>query len=84
MIHDGMDADHLHRIRKEMERRKVWCVQFDYSESLFREAWWCLCGSPLQGGPAFSASAPISANTGHRWRRDYMHVMAWSSSMAIS
>ena len=75
--------NHLHRIRGEIERPEVWPVPFDYSKPFFREAWWCLCGSPLQGGSAFSTPARISASTGHRWRRDHMHVMAWSRGMAM-
>ncbi len=51
LVHDGMDAGRLHRIREEMERAEARRLQPHYIESFFREAFERLGGSVRQREP---------------------------------
>ena len=51
LVHDGMDAGRLHRIREEMERAEARRLQPHYIESFFREAFQRLGGAARQREP---------------------------------
>ena len=51
LVHDGMDANRLHRIREEMERAEARRLQPHYIESFFREAFQHLGGTARQREP---------------------------------
>ena len=51
LVHDGMDANRLHRIREEMERAEARRLQPHYIESFFREAFQHTGGTARQREP---------------------------------
>ncbi|MDE0101259.1 MAG: helicase-related protein [Bryobacterales bacterium] len=69
LVHDGMDAGRLHRIREEMERAEARRLQPHYIESFFREAFQRLGGTARQREPRRYQVTHVPASIRNRDRQ---------------
>ena len=69
LVHDGMDAGRLHRIREDMERAEARRLQPHYVESFFREAFQRLGGATRQREPRRYQVTHVPAGVRNRDRQ---------------